>query len=64
MKQASVEASHGGAELKATTGCVEEVDEKQMSKATAGKDYAGAAAKTDPVEIKLVRKLDLRIMVW
>ncbi|EON67967.1 hypothetical protein W97_07113 [Coniosporium apollinis CBS 100218] len=62
MKQASVEASHGGAELKATTGCVEEVDEKQMSKALAGKDYAGAAAKTDPVEIKLVRKLDLRIM--
>ncbi|OJD17436.1 hypothetical protein AJ78_02461 [Emergomyces pasteurianus Ep9510] len=26
------------------------------------RDYAGAAAKTDPTEIRLVRKLDLRIM--
>lgn len=26
-------------------------------------DYSGAAKKTDPVEIKLVRKLDIRIMV-
>lgn len=26
-------------------------------------DYSGAAAKTDPVEIKLVRKLDRRILV-
>lgn len=28
-----------------------------------GKDYTGAVAKTDPAEIKLVRKLDYRIMV-
>lgn len=27
------------------------------------RDYAGAVAKTDPKEIKLVRKLDFRIMV-
>lgn len=27
-----------------------------------GADYAGATAKTDPLEIALVRKLDLRIM--
>jgi hypothetical protein len=26
-------------------------------------DYSGAAAKTDPAEIALVRKLDRRIMV-
>jgi hypothetical protein len=26
-------------------------------------DYAGAALKSDPAEIKLVRKLDYRIMV-
>lgn len=26
-------------------------------------DYTGAAAKSDPAEIKLVRKLDFRIMV-
>jgi hypothetical protein len=25
-------------------------------------DYSGAAKKTDPAEIKLVRKLDIRIM--
>lgn len=28
------------------------------------RDYAGAAAKTDPAEIRLVRKLDRRIMVY
>lgn len=27
-------------------------------------DYAGAEAKTDPVEIALVRKIDWRLMVW
>lgn len=27
-----------------------------------GADYSGAVAKTDPVEIALVRKLDYRIM--
>ncbi|WDK10906.1 major facilitator superfamily transporter [Colletotrichum graminicola] len=34
-------------------------DEKKPSAAV---DYSGAAAKTDPAEIKLVRKLDLWIM--
>jgi hypothetical protein len=28
----------------------------------AGADYTGAVAKTDPAEIALVRKLDMRIM--
>lgn len=36
--------------------------EKEDAKAAAA-DYSGAVAKTDPVEIKLVRKLDLFIMV-
>lgn len=27
------------------------------------RDYAGAVAKTDPAEIRLVRKLDSRILV-
>lgn len=35
----------------------EEVNEKDTNR-----DYAGAAAKTDPAEIKLVRKLDYRIL--
>lgn len=26
-------------------------------------DYSGASEKTDPVEVKLVRKIDLRLMV-
>ena len=30
---------------------------------TASRDYAGAQAKTNPAEIRLVRKLDYRIMV-
>ena len=29
-----------------------------------GGDYSGAAEKTDPREIALVRKLDRMIMVW
>ena len=29
----------------------------------ARRDYAGAQAKSDPAEIRLVRKLDIRIMV-
>ena len=29
----------------------------------ARRDYAGAQVKTDPEEIRLVRKLDIRIMV-
>lgn len=36
------------------------LDEKELVQ---GRDYAGAVAKTDPREIKLVRKLDMRIMV-
>lgn len=35
-------------------------DEKRPTVAV---DYSGAAAKTDPTEIKLVRKLDLWVMV-
>jgi len=39
-----------------------EVDEKQVVK-DPNADYSGFTQKTDPVEIKLVRKLDLYIMV-
>ena len=28
------------------------------------RDYAGAQGKTDPAEIRFVRKIDFRIMVW
>lgn len=38
----------------------EVVDDEKKQQAT---DYSGAAKKTDPAEIKLVRKLDLWIMV-
>jgi len=41
---------------------VENIEDFKEQVATSG-DYAGAAAKTDPVEIALVRKLDWRIMV-
>ena len=37
------------------------MDEKAGA-AEAGVDYTGSAAKTDPAEIRLVRKLDWRIM--
>lgn len=37
------------------------IDEKHIDGAEKG-DYSGAVAKTDPAEIKLVRKLDIRIM--
>jgi hypothetical protein len=30
----------------------------------AERDYTGTAKKTDPEEIRLVRKLDMWIMVW
>lgn len=40
----------------------EDLLEKEDAKAVAA-DYSGAVAKTDPVEIKLVRKLDTFIMV-
>ena len=36
-------------------------DKKEVE--VVGRDYAGAAEKTDPVEIALVKKLDWRIMV-
>lgn len=38
-------------------------DKDLAAKATpAGADYTGAVAKTDPAEIALVRKLDMRVM--
>ena len=46
--------------VKGTTESIEDL--KQAAEETVG-DYAGAVAKTDPVEIRLVRKLDWRIMV-
>lgn len=37
---------------------------RQSTEGTASRvDYSGASAKTDPAEIKLVRKLDMIIMV-
>lgn len=41
---------------------IEEFDEEKLKHA-AMHDYSGAAAKTDPVEIALVKKLDRWIMV-
>ncbi|KAI1961431.1 hypothetical protein LOZ58_003285 [Ophidiomyces ophidiicola] len=41
---------------------VVEGDEKATAKEQK-RDYAGAVEKTDPEEIRLVRKLDYRIMV-
>lgn len=41
---------------------IENIENFKEQDTTSG-DYAGAAAKTDPVEIALVRKLDWRIMV-
>lgn len=40
---------------------VEDVDSIHADEKVQG-DYSGATAKVDPVEIKLVRKLDFRIM--
>lgn len=40
---------------------VEDVDSIHADEKAQG-DYSGATAKVDPVEIKLVRKLDFRIM--
>lgn len=42
-----------------------EVEDKKMfvDEEDPSLDYTGAAKKTDPEEIKLVRKLDYRIMV-
>lgn len=45
---------------------VQHIDHKEGSevfeKADVNRDYAGAAAKSDPAEIALVRKLDYRIL--
>tara|TARA_R110002060_G_scaffold73098_2_gene81865 strand:+ start:462 stop:692 length:231 start_codon:yes stop_codon:yes gene_type:complete len=44
---------------------IEQVEQQPVFedlKAGTNRDYAGAAAKTDPAEIKLVRKLDSRIL--
>ena len=41
----------------------ESIEDLKHDRAATSGDYAGAVAKTDPVEIKLVRKLDWRIMV-
>ncbi|KAI9867762.1 MAG: hypothetical protein M1823_009102, partial [Watsoniomyces obsoletus] len=40
----------------------ERLEVVDLKEAVTEGDYAGAAAKTDPVEIKLVHKLDYRIM--
>ena len=42
---------------------VERIEVADLKEAPEKGDYAGAAAKTDPAEIKLVHKLDYRIMV-
>ena len=49
-------------DLKATDGSEAVHDEKVLEQNGAG-DYSGAADKTDPTEIALVRKLDRMIMV-
>ena len=59
-KQEPVEA-HAAQDLK-TVITHDEVDTKKDDGAVQG-DYSGAAEKSDPAEIALVRKLDLRIMV-
>lgn len=43
---------------------LEKVDTKEEfgEKDATNRDYAGAAAKSDPAEIRLVRKLDFRIL--
>ena len=41
----------------------DDMDEKKPIEDVEGRDHTGATKKTDPEEIKLVRKLDLRIMV-
>lgn len=42
---------------------IEDLDEEKLKQKTGKQDYSGAAEKTDPVEIALVRKLDRWIMV-
>lgn len=41
---------------------IEDVDSLKVADEKAQGDYSGATAKVDPAEIKLVRKLDFRIM--
>ncbi|KAK0662347.1 putative transporter C11D3.18C [Lasiodiplodia hormozganensis] len=41
---------------------IEDLDEEKLKQKTGKQDYSGAAEKTDPVEIALVRKLDRWIM--
>lgn len=41
---------------------VDHIDVVEFEKPEQKRDYAGAAAKTDPEEIRLVRKLDYRIL--
>jgi hypothetical protein len=41
----------------------EDDEKKGLPESNAEVDYTGVARKTDPAEIKLVRKLDYRIMV-
>lgn len=41
----------------------DDVERKMVTPHVEALDYAGAAKVTDPAELKLVRKLDLRIMV-
>lgn len=51
-------------ETRAHTNTYEDVEDRSKEpSAMAGQlDYSGATAKTDPLEIKLVKKLDYRIM--
>lgn len=43
---------------------IEQMKEQTVEDLKGGgnRDYAGAVAKTDPAEIRLVRKLDMRIL--
>lgn len=52
-----------GEEVEKQISSHHECVEKGSVKEAAAADYSGAVAKTDPAEIKLVRKLDLFIMV-
>lgn len=42
---------------------IDDVEGKMVTPRVEATDYAGAAKVTDPAELRLVRKLDLRIMV-
>lgn len=46
-----------------TIATTDDIDEKKPIEDVEERDYTGVARKTDPEEIKLVRKLDWRIMV-